>query len=251
MRILPLMQNSYNGVCKAPTFKSIIRDVEDKNGNIINSNTTCFYRRDLDWRGLGDYLMYKYLDKDKVNVYSYGCSDGSEAMSLAILLKEGYDYKSRKFYPIYAKDNDEFILNRIRSSNIKMYFSDIDNVDEYSYNHLGRYFEIFPQTPQDESMIAHPTYELNSKIRYSKANALKDVHKLPSENTVLMIRNIMPYLGPKSQQDEFINNVITKLQKNCVVIIGTDEEQMGIGEKLENSGFVKTKLHHVYETVNK
>ena len=70
MRILPLMQNSYTGVRKAPTFKSIIRDVENENGDIINSNTTCFYRRDLDWRGLGDYLMYKYLDKDKVNLYS-------------------------------------------------------------------------------------------------------------------------------------------------------------------------------------
>ena len=128
MRISPVMQNSYTGVHRAPAFQSIIRNVKDSEGNIKNSNTTCFFRQDLHWNEMATFMDRKYDKSEKVNVYSYGCSDGSEPMSLAVLLNQRFGYNARKFFPIMAKDNDDYILDKIRSSCTRMYFSDIDAV---------------------------------------------------------------------------------------------------------------------------
>ena len=97
-------------------------------------------------------------------------------------------------------------------------------------------------------MIIHPTYELNNRIRYINSDVRKSVNALPSKDTVLMIRNIVPYLGNEAKQEEFINTVTSKLKENCVVVIGDLEEDLGIGQKLEDAGFVPTEIDHVYET---
>ena len=175
MRISPVSQNSYTTGRRAPAFQSIIRNVKDSEGNIKNSNTTCFFRQDLHWNELATYMDNKYRNSEKVNIYSYGCSDGSEPMSMAVLLNERFKFNARKYFPIMAKDNDDFILDKIRSSCTRMYFRDIDAVIHYSQNNLGKYFVIDNQLPENESMIVHPSYETKSKIRYSKADVIKDV----------------------------------------------------------------------------
>ncbi len=246
MRISPVTQNSYTTGRRAPAFQSIIRNVKDSEGNIKNSNTTCFFRQDLHWNELATYMDNKYRNSEKVNIYSYGCSDGSEPMSMAVLLNERFKFNARKYFPIMAKDNDDFILDKIRSSCTRMYFRDIDAVIHYSQNNLGKYFVINNQLPENESMIVHPSYETKSKIRYSKADVIKDVHRLPEKDTVVMLRNIMPYI-PEDKRNSVINTVTTKLKDNCMIIIGDLEDSMGIGEKLEAAGFKKTPLNHVYE----
>lgn len=248
MKISPLMQNSYTGINKAPSFQSTYRYTKDENGNIKNCNTTWFFRDDLDWDSFASYLGRKYENEDKVNIVCYGCSDGSEPMSTAVLLGERFGYDSRKFFPIIAKDKDEYILNKVKTNNVRMYFSDIDRVVDFSHNNLGKYFIVNPQTPENDSMIVQPTYELKSKIKYAKADITEDIHNLPSKNTVLMCRNLFPYIKDEKVRYDMVETLASRLRENCVVVIGDSDKDIDLGRKLENAGFAKTDIDNVYES---
>ena len=50
----------------------------------INANSTSFYR--LEWTKNITEVIEKFKNCNKVNVHNYGCSDGSEALSLEMLL---------------------------------------------------------------------------------------------------------------------------------------------------------------------
>ena len=54
------------------------REVKDKDNRVVHRNTTWFFRNDLVWDELAKYLDENFSDSRKVNVYSIGCSDGSE-----------------------------------------------------------------------------------------------------------------------------------------------------------------------------
>lgn len=248
MKISPLMQNYYTGINKAPAFQSTYRHVKDEHGNIKNCNTTWFFRNDLDWDKFANYVGRKYMNEDKVNVVCYGCSDGSEPMSAAVLFSERFNYDSRKFFPIIAKDKDEYILNRVKTNNVRMFFSDIDRVVDFSNNNLDKYFIVNPQMPENNSMIVQPTYELKSKIKYSKADITEDVQNIPSKNTILMCRNVFPYIKDEKIRYDLIEHLASRLKENCIIVIGDSDKDIDLGRKLENAGFIKTDIDNVYES---
>ena len=72
-----------------------------KEGKILVSNSTNFFRNDLPWNTLGKTLDELYPKGEKVNVFNFACSDGSEPYSLAICLMEqlGED-GAKRFFPI-------------------------------------------------------------------------------------------------------------------------------------------------------
>ena len=76
-------------------------------GSVYIRDLTCMFREDLDWKKLGEFLETRFAKCSKVNTYVYGCSDGSEAYSLSILLQNKFGKDAEKFFPIIAKDIDE------------------------------------------------------------------------------------------------------------------------------------------------
>ena len=94
-------------------FTSNLRCVYNRSTNALKyMNTTKLFRQDLDWDGFAELLISKYKDVDKVNIYSYACSDGSEPYSLVIKLLEKSEklkINCDKFFPIRAKDIDKKI----------------------------------------------------------------------------------------------------------------------------------------------
>ena len=65
--------------CDSFSFKSWVRERYLKTG--FNRNNTCFFRDGDFIKNLTDMLSEKFKDIPKVNVYCFGCSDGSEALS--------------------------------------------------------------------------------------------------------------------------------------------------------------------------
>ena len=115
MQVLSI-QNNYNNKYSNPTFNSWIRRVEKvkENGTrvLTHCNTTGFFRADFGWKNGVDYLVEKYKNIPKVNVYNYGCSNGSEVYSLLMRLKSNYNNETfEKFTPVYAKDFDSVAIS--------------------------------------------------------------------------------------------------------------------------------------------
>ena len=111
MRILPIQNYNNKSISRnnKPAFQSWEREVFVKSKDVFvkelkHRNDTSFFRDGRFWSSLAYYMMYKYRDADKVGVYNYACSDGSEPYSLLMTLISIWGIENvKKYLPIKAK----------------------------------------------------------------------------------------------------------------------------------------------------
>ena len=66
----------------------------------------------MHWKNFVYLINKNFEGKKKVNIINAACSDGSEAYSLAIIMKERLDEaQCKKFFPIKASDYDKKIID--------------------------------------------------------------------------------------------------------------------------------------------
>ena len=249
MYISPLSINNLSSA--NPSFGSSIRSVKNKAGKVIYRNTTTFFRGDLEWDKLCDYMKDKYGNVSKVNILCYACSDGSEPMSIAMLLKENFGENAEKFFPIIAKDIDNIMISKARSFFVDMNFADIKLINNFTKNNIRKYFS-FPRAAIGLEMIpARITPWFHQKIKYSVADISKDLDNIPSDNTILFCRNVWPYLGNDKERSSIINKVKSKFNKNCAIVIGQfDNKNVTIHKLLLDAGFKSAEsINNVYELI--
>lgn len=243
MQIYPLQNYSFT-----PAFKSNTRYVTDKAGQVIYRNTTNFFRNDLDWNAFAEFVKNKYKDADKVNVICHACSDGSEPMSLAILLQEKLGHDAAKFFPITAKDLDSTVIYMANGNYINMDYSDFELINKYTNNKFSKYFS-YPQRglgiEDDYPVRIMP--ELKKQIKFSVADITEDIHNLPARNTILFCRNFWPYLENKSEIYRLAANLASRLKDNCTVVTGFYDNTVALPALLKQEGF-KWVAPNVYET---
>lgn len=245
MKISPIMSNSYNNV----SFSSCARIVKNKSGSIIYRNTTTFFRNDLDWNSLCMYIKDKYKNTNKVNLVCYACSDGSEPMSLAMLIKENFGNDFQKFFPIVAKDVDDVIIRRAKSCFVNMDIEDIRTINNYTNNNIRNYFK-FPRRALGIEFIPaliNPWFKKG--INYSVADIKKDCSNIPSDNTLLFFRNVWPYLADDSERMKLIKKIKSQFSKNCAIVIGNfDNKNISTHNLLLDAGLKESGLlKNVYE----
>ena len=114
-----------------------------KDAKILVSNCTNFFRDDLPWNSLGKTLDELYPENEKVNVFNFACSDGSEPYSLAICLMEQLgEEKAKRFFPIQATDIDPKILPDNKKGVISATREDIKKNNEITNNNIKKYFSV-------------------------------------------------------------------------------------------------------------
>ncbi len=222
-------------------------------GDVIFSNYTSFFRGyDCSlffnqWNSLMNLFYEKFKDAKKVNFYDFGCSDGSEACSIAIALKETLGDRSEKFFPIKAFDGDEYIVEQAKSGIIDADKRDISNITNFTFGKLEKYFNV---NKKDDNFEDYP-YTLKSKdilsdnIQFAKGDFLSELDNVEKSNSIIFCRNFWPYLSP-----EYIDKVLLKLEENLdqssIVVIGNfDRTTPNTAECLRNLGFREIK-HNVF-----
>ncbi len=219
---------------KAPPYKGYMVCVGTKHekgavikkGLVYNRDTTSFLRSDLDWQKLAKYLDKKYKETEKVNVYNYGCSNGAETYTLALILSNLTDKDSDKYFPIIAKD--------IRKSQIA------DNIfnkvmdDIVFYDNSSKKSDIMTQLLADNenrdyfyfindiynTQEIHIKPKLAKKVEFTYGNILNDVDKIDSKApSIIFCRNMWQYIDEK-EYSEFFEKLYEKLAPNSIIIIG-------------------------------
>lgn len=233
------------------TFQSLSRTVKDSDGKTKYRNTTYFFRDDLNWKLMGNYLAAKYQNADKVNFICYACSDGSEPMSAAIMLREKFGDNAGKFLPLIAKDIDETMIKNASDSRVMIDRYDIDNIKEFTAGSVEKYFDI-PSFPEgDCSVSARPKSFLQGAITFRTADITKDIENIPQKNTVLFCRNFGPYIKPPVERHTLARNLAERLNENCIVVIGDYDGMVSTYTLLEKNGFRRVRhLRNVFENVN-
>lgn len=233
-----------------PAFASNTRIVRGKDGRLLYRNTTNFFRDDLNWKEFAAFIREKYKNAEKVNVFSYACSDGSEPMSLVILLKEIFGQTSQKFLPVIAKDIDKTVIYFAKSDFVNMDYMDYEVINRYTGGKFDKYF-VYPRGgigfEYEYPVRVNP--ELNNQIKYSIADINVDTHNITDKNTILFCRNFWPYIKSTEERVNLLHKLTGKLKDNCLLVTGNYDDTVELGKILSEEGFTRVKgLPHVYET---
>lgn len=233
-------------------FKSNLRTIRDETGRIIYRNTSSFFRDDINWSKFTDFIIEKYKDAKKVNVHCFACSEGAEPFSLAMILNEKLGAeKAKKFFPIIASDIDEEILKNPKSGIIKPSIYDIELTKFYMGPEYKKYITHGNQFTINEMLRERVTDGniselLKDKVIFKKIDMLKDNIDIPSENTIVLCRNVWPYLGVYGQQ-ELAEKFSQRLGKNSMLMLGGyDSTESTVANYLKSNNFTTGELEHLY-----
>lgn len=257
-----LEQNTPNfkGQIKSDTFEKTSKTPKLKRGQILNNDGTIlnvhgteFFRYDIDWNKFSEYLKERYKDYDKVNIYDYACSNGSEAYSLSILLQHKFKDDAEKFFPIYAKDIDEDLIaknlkeQKTGKVNCEKDILTMTHAIDMSEEDMKRDFitseRDFKLSCNEQ--FATLTKKVTKPVIFSEANILDDIENIDDKNpSVVMCRNMWLYVDSKEYQ-KFADDLYKKLAKNSTVVLGGFdlycEENMKDSDKISkallNAGF--------------
>lgn len=214
--------------------------------NTIKTNTYAF-RGDLLWDELALQMNTTFKNKDKVNVYSLACSDGSEPYSLAVTLMEELKILKTdpaKFFPILASDRNEELIKKNKKGLWNLKKTDFYKFEEYRYDYNKYITESEEKISYENDKIAFQTDtyklkpELKNKVKFSHADIIERLKTIDDDsNTVILCRNVLPYLMSHDKVIEIAKLAGEKLKKGSLFVIGDFDSKTGIRTYLEHNGF--------------
>lgn len=216
-------------------FASTKRIVNDENGHC--ENFTTFFRDDINWNTFAETLNEKYKNEDKVNVYCYACSDGSEPYTLAMLLISKLGEEAKKFFPIIAKDKDDFFLEKAKKGEVEIDLTDIKAIEKYTKKKASDFFDIEADLSDKKNakFVTKFKNNIKNKIIFEQGNILDDIDALEKENSIILFRNAWLYLSD-GEQHRLARKLKENLGKNSINIIGDyDFKNSDVLEKMQKN----------------
>ena len=206
------------------------RQVKDADNKVIHRNTTRFFRDDIIWDDLAVFLEENFRNSKRVNVYSIGCSDGSEPYSLASSLRANTQ-NPEKFFPIQASDYDSEIIKTAQEGIYPITIRERTAMRRYVGDDYTRYFE------NDGPDYIKPAKKLKKDVNFKVANALDETKNAKYGDNVFLCRNFWPYLSAEDK-NELIKNIKEKMNENSILVIGSfDNKGIKLDRLLSVSGF--------------
>lgn len=190
-------------------------DEDDENlktTKIVQSNRTLFFRNDLPWSSLAWYISKQFKEAEKVNVYNFACSDGSEPYSLAIALIERYGVEgAKKFFPIKASDVDKKIIKEAKGSTIKATSSDFVKIRKMidPPRTVYDYFYVNESKNPDFPFLLYPREILTENVQFECKSIEDGLDEVEKSNSLILARNFWRYLSA-----EDIARISMKLRKS-------------------------------------
>jgi chemotaxis methyl-accepting protein methylase len=218
------------------------------------------FRDDLDWNGLVEQVAQIFPKQTKVPVFSMGCSDGSEAYSLALKLVAhfGLPEASARFFPIDAFDKMPGIIRHAKEHAILLTQPDIKMLRE-TLKPMGYRFEAlfesadpktFPPEPASDTAKRFNTPSkyymikgfLRDAVTFREADMLQEpkrqgAQRLFQSPALVLLRNAWPYLD-KADQYQLAQDCFRNLPSGSVLVCGEYDLKEGwANEALKAAGF--------------
>lgn len=240
-----------------PTFKSWEREIlSRRNGKVINRNNTYFFREKDLFSKLTKMLSDKYKDVSKVNVYCFGCSDGSEPFTFAMgTLSNEDELNPKKFFPIIARDIDPVAIKKAKNNDYKIYYSEKWAINKYTNGMFDKFIYSPLKIPNDDNSLTQVFIrkELYDCVDFAVGDIFEDYKKIEPKNSVVLARNFWPYVEGYHKRGQLIKNLYQHLDYGSYFVIG-EFDQRGVGYKLEGdfcteiqrAGFKATDIKYVF-----
>ena len=252
MKIMPINISQQ----KQPAFQSCFRTYPSKtikNFDIFGKDTvrtsTNLFREDLDWFGLVKFMDNHFKDKDKVNIFSLACSDGSESYTMAISILENLPENIKsKFLPIFASDIDKEVIKAAKTGRINILSIEFllpertykCNVEKYFDNRSVSMMIDGDDISETDTIFSYqPIKELKDSAIFKHSDILTELNSLKdSGNSVILCRNVFPYIE-ESHKNEIVNSAKQNLKQGSLFVIGDYDGFTDVEQRLLANGFVQ------------
>ena len=211
------------GVFILPTYNREIGDCNlydiDSDIKMIVSNSTDFFRNDINWKEIGE-IFTKQFPRNKVNIYDFACSDGSEAYSLIIsLIEQLGEKKASRFFPIIATDVDSEIINIANSGKISATDRDIFQIENMIKDgKIEKYFYI-TRYGYNKNILT-PKEILTKNVQFRQKGIKEGLNEInKDENNIILARNFWKYLSRNELADSSWK-LGQKVNDNTLLLIG-------------------------------
>ena len=87
---------------------------------------------------------------------------------------------------------------------------------------------------------------IESKVIFEQSDMLKDMFKIPSNNTVLFCKNVFPYLA-NGEEYNLVKQISKQLDASSAIVLGCFDISYGIDKLFEKEGFKHTSQYNVME----
>lgn len=245
MKISPINYNyntqKYKSKASNPSFGVWEREVCRPGKLYDYKNDTNFFRNPYTWGTLTYFLSEHFENTKKVNVYCYGCSDGSEPYTFIMSMLSSFEKDPEKFFPIIARDFDSEAIQRAESKNCYLKDYEVSLINKCTDDQFEKYFVDNYYGRYSAKKI------LYNNVDFAVGDILKDYKKINPKNSVILARNFWPYVAQQYSLSNFWKKLYNHLEPGCVVVIGYfDEDQADMNNILLETGFKKSPYDLIY-----
>lgn len=227
--------NNFDGIFTLSGEKSEQKHPPKADTKMLCSNSTSFFREDIDWRNIGRIFQTQF-PKGQVNVYDFACSDGSEAYSLIIALIEQLgEQEASRFFPINASDIDFEIIKTANSGKIIATDDDLRKISQATGGKIGKYFD--PQPLDINKVILYPKEILRKNVSFNTKSISQGLNETQDGDKIILCRNFWKYLS-QYELEKSAWELGCKTDPNSLVLVGAfDFEQEQFPFFLDALGF--------------
>lgn len=186
----------------------------------ITVNTTEPFRTPPMWKKLYPNIIDRLGEKNSINIWHAGCSNGLEVYSMLILLNELNLFSKTK---VYGTDLNEDVLNVASNGIYKNldfaeYWSNVTEVmSDFSNFKLEDYFEI-----NNRKGVIKVKDQLVAKPIFAKHNLLKDPNIFGIKFDIIMCCNVLIYFD-QLHQEKILQFFYENLTENGILVLGRHE----------------------------
>ena len=239
MRITPINYQKNYTSCLRTYTKPI-----DKFTNMEINTTTWLFRQDMDWVQLVKKMQENFRNCSKINIYSAGASDGSEAYTMAIALLEYAPELAKKSFPIFASDQDDEMIKTFNTGRINLRIEDFIRMEMFTNKNffIDGQEKIEIQDLQNSPLNKNarsfrPIPEIANSIFYKKEDIIETLNNIEDNgNTLLLCRNVSSYLS-KDTVEKLCESAEKTLKKGSLFAVGFSDFLSGLPYKLPKYRF--------------
>lgn len=191
-------------------------------------NQTYLFRGDFDWEE-----FVKIIDKKfkQAKVHIFGCSDGSEAYSLRIILNKRLGVEKSNKFKIIASDINKENINMGRKGLIHLSDCDEDKLLIYGGQDASYHFSRCTSSKHPKVVVMESSFYssdaylhkvdegLRNSIKFKVQNVLEEAKKNFYEPTIVFFRNAWYQISEKSQK-ELIQDLSKNMPKGSLLGVG-------------------------------
>jgi len=213
----------------------------------ITVNTTEFFRDPDVWINLIDLIRAYMYDKEKVIIWSCGCSTGQEVYSVLFLMDLlGFLDKVE----IYGTDLNVDVLEIAKKGKYR-----ISNIMEYKEN-FEIVFSKFDSKPKIEDFFDYNSKEAMYIVRekylfkpiFTFHDLVKQTNIFGKLFNIIFCRNVLIYFQP-SLQNQLFNFFYNQLSEDGFLVLGKHEGILGeMSMKFKRQGaiYIKKNINNLY-----